>query len=376
MKSLSLHINGQLISASVEPRTSLADFLREIAALTGAHVGCEHGVCGACTVMIDGKPERSCITYAVQVEDRDVRSIEGFDTDNVMNALRNEFSKQHALQCGYCTPGMLITARDIVLRLGDPGEDRIREELAGNLCRCTGYAGIVRAIQNVGRAQETSSHRPTIASNFDTQTSAPSNLTFDTATADPASTRTVKSSRIKVAQSFVIESDIGRTWDLFQDVPKIAACIPGAELTSCDDRNWTGRIQVKIGPVRASMRGAGAYGLDPERKSGLLRGSGTDVLSRSRIDGTLEFTLKELSAQSTQVDVSLSYAVQGVLAHFSRSAIMHDFINGILRRFAANCEAAMSGKAQDDHAPKNTRSILERLASVLGFLFGHLNRHR
>ncbi|HSD41931.1 MAG TPA: (2Fe-2S)-binding protein [Burkholderiales bacterium] len=147
--ALSLKVNGALAEAQVEPRTSLADCLREHLMLTGTNVGCEHGVCGACTVLIDGAPARSCITLAVACDGADVRTIEGLDDDPVAVALREAFAAEHALQCGYCTPGMLVTARDIVTRLPDADEPRVREELAGNLCRCTGYVGIVRAILRV-----------------------------------------------------------------------------------------------------------------------------------------------------------------------------------------------------------------------------------
>jgi aerobic carbon-monoxide dehydrogenase small subunit len=149
VQTITLHVNGQLLSAPAEPRTHLADHLREQLGLTATHIGCEHGVCGACTLEIDGAPARSCITYAVACEGAEVRTLEGFEHDPVMAQLREAFSAEHALQCGYCTPGMLITARDIVLRLPQADETRIRHELAGNLCRCTGYRGIVRAIQRV-----------------------------------------------------------------------------------------------------------------------------------------------------------------------------------------------------------------------------------
>ncbi|MGQ0655557.1 MAG: (2Fe-2S)-binding protein [Betaproteobacteria bacterium] len=142
-------VNGRRVEAEVEPRTSLADFLREREGLTGTNLGCEHGVCGACTLEIDGAPARSCIAYAVACDGAEVRTIEGFAEDAVMEKLRRAFTAEHALQCGYCTPGMLMTARDIVLRLPDADEARIRLELSGNLCRCTGYVGIVRAIQRV-----------------------------------------------------------------------------------------------------------------------------------------------------------------------------------------------------------------------------------
>lgn len=149
MKTITLHVNGREAGAPAESRTSLADHLREGLHLTGTHVGCEHGVCGACTVELDGVPVRSCITYAVACEGRRVRTIEGFDDDALMAQLREAFSAEHALQCGYCTTGMLVTAQDIVRRLPAADESRIRLELAGNLCRCTGYRGIVRAIARV-----------------------------------------------------------------------------------------------------------------------------------------------------------------------------------------------------------------------------------
>ena len=149
MKDIALQVNGRAVTASVEPRTQLADFLRDHLLLTGTHIGCEHGICGACTLEIDGAPARSCITYAVTCDKASIRTIEGFDNDAVMSALREAFSTEHALQCGYCTPGMLIVARDIVTRLPDADESRVRKELSGNLCRCTGYAGIVRAIMRV-----------------------------------------------------------------------------------------------------------------------------------------------------------------------------------------------------------------------------------
>jgi len=149
VKIVALTVNGKPVEAAVEPRTHLADFLRERLRLTGTNLGCEHGVCGACTLMIDGAPARSCITFAAACAGAEVRTIEGFDDDALMERLRQAFTAEHALQCGYCTPGMLVTAYDIVMRLPDADEARVREELAGNLCRCTGYVGIVRAILQV-----------------------------------------------------------------------------------------------------------------------------------------------------------------------------------------------------------------------------------
>ncbi|QSN64376.1 MULTISPECIES: (2Fe-2S)-binding protein [unclassified Caballeronia] len=149
IKTIELIVNRAPVADRVEPRTSLADFLREQRMLCGTNIGCEQGVCGACTLEVDGMPTRSCITPAVTCAGSTVRTIEGFDDDATMNELRAAFSAEHALQCGYCTPGMLMTARDIVTRLPDADDARVRLELSGNLCRCTGYVGIVRAIRRV-----------------------------------------------------------------------------------------------------------------------------------------------------------------------------------------------------------------------------------
>ncbi len=149
MTTIELTVNDKLFYGEVEPRMHLADFLRDKLLLTGTNLGCEQGVCGACTIMINGAPARSCIVFSATCDSADVRTIEHFDKDPVMQELRSAFSAEHALQCGYCTPGMLVTAWDIVTRVPDADEARIRYELAGNLCRCTGYDGIVRAIYSV-----------------------------------------------------------------------------------------------------------------------------------------------------------------------------------------------------------------------------------
>ena len=151
MTTIRMRINGAAIADEVPPRLSLADFLRERRNLTGTHLGCEHGVCGACTVLVDDAPARSCLMLAVACDDRTVETIEGFAGDPIMAALRRNFHQHHALQCGFCTPAMLITALDLIRR-GRAGSERdIREGLAGNICRCTGYTNIVTAIAEAAK---------------------------------------------------------------------------------------------------------------------------------------------------------------------------------------------------------------------------------
>jgi aerobic-type carbon monoxide dehydrogenase small subunit (CoxS/CutS family) len=144
---ITVSLNGTAFSDEVEPRTLLSDFIRHQAGLTGTHVGCEHGACGACTVALDGEPVRSCLMLAVQADGRAVRTVEGLaEAGGELSALQRAFTRHHALQCGFCTPGFLISAEALLRRCPDPSERQVREQLAGNLCRCTGYEGIVAAV--------------------------------------------------------------------------------------------------------------------------------------------------------------------------------------------------------------------------------------
>ena len=139
-------VNGKSYEANVEPRTTLADCLRHSLGLTGTHVGCEHGVCGACTVILDGAPVRSCLMFAVQVDGAEITTVEGLANGDELSPLQAAFRKHHALQCGFCTPGILTTMHVLLSEEPDADADRIREVLSGNICRCTGYIQIVDAI--------------------------------------------------------------------------------------------------------------------------------------------------------------------------------------------------------------------------------------
>jgi 2-furoyl-CoA dehydrogenase 2Fe-2S iron sulfur subunit len=143
-------LNGRKVAAEAEPRMLLSDFIRHALGATGTHVGCEHGVCGACTVLIDGVATRSCLTLAVQAEGREVKTVEGLAGANgALNPLQQAFRDNHALQCGFCTPGILMSFTDYLARNPHPSEAEIRDVLSGHLCRCTGYAGIVKAVRQV-----------------------------------------------------------------------------------------------------------------------------------------------------------------------------------------------------------------------------------
>jgi aerobic carbon-monoxide dehydrogenase small subunit len=147
LRAIKVTVNGVAYERTVDPRLLLSDFLRHTLGLTGTHVGCEHGVCGACTVLVDGDSMRSCLLFAVQVDGAAVETVESLGTIGSLNALQEAFHEHHALQCGFCTPGMLITATDLIRKYPLASDDDIREGLSGNLCRCTGYEHIVRAVR-------------------------------------------------------------------------------------------------------------------------------------------------------------------------------------------------------------------------------------
>jgi aerobic carbon-monoxide dehydrogenase small subunit len=152
--AISLQVNGEPVEAHVLPRLNLADFLREHLRLTGTHVGCEHGVCGACTVRVNGDIVRACLMLAVQAEAALVETIEGLSDSGEVADLQNAFRERNALQCGYCTPGMLITAQDLLVQRAEPSREQIREHLSGNYCRCTGYQAIVDAVEATARSRK------------------------------------------------------------------------------------------------------------------------------------------------------------------------------------------------------------------------------
>ncbi len=151
--SISLDVNGERVDTSVLPRLNLADFLREHLKLTGTHVGCEHGVCGACTVRVDGEIVRACLMLAVQANNASVETIEGLSDSGEIADLQAAFRDRNALQCGFCTPAMLMAAQDLLKQNAAPDREQIREHLSGNYCRCTGYQAIVDAVESTARAR-------------------------------------------------------------------------------------------------------------------------------------------------------------------------------------------------------------------------------
>ena len=365
---VSLTVNGRPVEAAVEPRTHLADFVRDACRLTGTHLGCEHGVCGACTMLVDGAPIRSCITQAVACDGADVRTIEGFDDDPLMQALREAFTRHHALQCGYCTPGMLITAHDVVRRLPGAGEDRVREELAGNLCRCTGYVGIVDAVRSVladPPKQDTETRRP--ESPAPVEASSP--LSPDSA--DPRGARDAdrtetpdappeapgvsrETRRIHAAaiprttgseHEVAIATAPDVLWPVLRDVATVVRCLPGASLdgpASADPLSVG--MTVAIGPMRARFDGTARVAFDDRQRTATIKGSGHDTRSRTTSEGRIELSVRPSPAGGTILALRLRYALKGPLAQLGRGALVDAVVEQLLGRFADNLSAVVEGR--------------------------------
>jgi carbon-monoxide dehydrogenase small subunit len=147
-RAIRVTVNGKSYEATVEPRTTLVDFLRHQLSLTGTHVGCEHGVCGACTVLWNGRPVRSCIMLAVQADQSELTTVEGLSRNGELHPVQQAFLEEHGLQCGFCTPGFLVSISELLDRNPKPSDDEIKETLGGHICRCTGYENIVRAVRS------------------------------------------------------------------------------------------------------------------------------------------------------------------------------------------------------------------------------------
>ena len=332
-KNLTLTVNGDPHRVQVTDRTQLAEVLRDHLDLTGTHVGCEQGVCGACTVMVDGKPIRSCITFAQSIDGAQIETIEGYAGDPVMVKIRDAFSRHHALQCGFCTPGMLATSLDILNRFPSPSEEIIRHELSGNLCRCTGYQGIVQAIADVAEQLEVEGVAPSRPGCSETATKADFVIfTPEFANAPVLNARKSQSLVRTEGNWTVVERPIslshplGKVWALFSDVKRVAECVPGASLSDMDGPNFKGEVAISFGPIKARFGGSGSFEANESDHSGFLLGQGADKGGQSNVKGELHYVLTpDETGSFTDVAVKFRFQLQGMLAQFNRPELVTGF---------------------------------------------------
>ena len=445
MKTIRLTVNGESCTAGVADRTQLAELLRDHLHLTGTHLGCEHGVCGACTVLLDGKPIRSCITYAQACEGATVVTVEGLGDDSTGRALREAFARHHALQCGFCTPGMLITAWDIVTRLAPVDEAAIRHELSGNLCRCTGYMGIVAAVRDVALQHRSAvpdhtdaaksagvqladdaavvaapaiarghgSSEPT-ATPSDGETGPPATGRRDTghspaSTASPASSQSPASSASSAShvvafepfeidpghpadadspttgptgtgaarpmtradgwtaleREFTMPHSADALWTLFEDLPRVAECLPGVHVESADSDRFSGRAEIRFGPVGAAFHGGGTRETDAERRTGVISGRGSDARGHATLDAELRYAMSGDETNGpeprTRVEVGIRFRIQGGLAQFNRGDLVESFADAMLAEFVRNCDRRLAGEEVRSGAGAGGFALLWRM---------------
>jgi aerobic carbon-monoxide dehydrogenase small subunit len=384
MTVTSLTVNGRAITADIPPRTHLADFIREYGGLTGTHLGCEHGICGACTVEIDGQIARSCITFAVSCDGAAIRTIEGFDGDPLMVRLRQAFQEEHALQCGYCTPGMLIAAHDLVRRRAAKTEREIRTAMSGNLCRCTGYAGIIAAIARVANEELARQTGPLpggllgpVGSFAETPPESPESklpsgaappkapaLPHQKPRETPIEVRTgapeERDGQTILTQVFILPHPAAKVWDRMRDLDALVSCLPGAELETpqTPDGKFEGSIALSLGPIRPTFRGRGRFTVSSSARTGEIIGEGNEKRGVSRASGRMFFSASHESAEATRVSVEVSYKLTGPLAQFARPTLVAGIISEVGTVFAANLNNIVSGR----HFSAKSRTLGLRVA--------------
>jgi len=407
---VSLRINDEPVNASIEARKSLGDFLREDRRLTGLHLACEHGVCGACNVYIDGDLSRSCTTLAVTCDGASVRTIEGFDDDALTNRLRAAFSQAHALQCGFCTPGMLLAARDIVKRFPGADEALVRRELSGNLCRCTGYAGIVQAILAVAgdaAAAESADGMDVLevaASRAEPGRLPAADMQAFAPRPEPDSPEPVREVKAPAAVELAQAGDMASisrqfelplprdvVWQFFADLRSVASCMPGMAVEEIlDAQHLKGVFSVKVGPIRAAFATSAAITRDDAQYCGQVQSEGNDRLTRSKAVSRIDYRLEPApDGRGTLVRVTAAFRISGRLAEFSRTEIVLALANQLTERFAFNVEQKLAdprsnaAQAAGEQAARDSGGlelglgsvIWQVIRSIVRALLGRLRRH-
>ncbi len=386
METVALTLNGRAVAVEVEPRTNLADFVRDGCDATGTHIGCEHGVCGACTILVDGEPARACLSFAAACAGAEVTTIEGLDDDEVTAELRAAFNREHALQCGFCTPGMLVSSRDLVLRLSEPDEARIRLGLAGNLCRCTGYAGIVKAVAAVIADRRARGIAPGAAPRplgpvgaRAGAGGAPAKMAeaAPVAAAPAAAAPRDLAEGFKPAhvfeQSFEVAFPPAQVFAFFADIREVAACLPGAVVDRVPEpERVEGGMKVKLGPISTTFRGTARVTRDDATRSGVILGAGGD--GRSSTQGEIRYRVLEGAAPGTaRVELAVGYTLKGPLAQFGRPGLVREVAGRLIAAFSANLDARLKGApapAAAEGGLDPLRLLLSLLARRLKALFG------
>lgn len=374
-----LTVNGTPAVLRLPPRHTLADALRDHLGLTGTHLGCEHGVCGMCTVMVDGEAARACLLFACQLDGSEVVTVEGLGRPDALHPLQESFGHHHALQCGFCTPGFLMSSYDLLSHKPGIAEEEIPEELSGVICRCTGYRNIVSAVVETSREYPEGvpepgncAHRALVGRAGGQAAGLPGGAegTSDAQRADAASQDVeivLPDSDPTVSVEVTTDLDVPfeKVWRVLDDVHLLARCLPGAELTEdLGNEHYTGRARVAVGPIKLSFTGV-AHITEHDRESGRIR-----VLAQGQDTGGAQTQADiTLVAESTETGTGLqadaAVYLTGRIAQFGR-ALAGDISRRMFEQFADSVkQAATSGQAPTTPAgaPSALRLVTGTLAT-------------
>ncbi|MEJ2860790.1 xanthine dehydrogenase family Fe-S subunit [Actinomycetospora flava] len=374
---VTMTVNGREVTLAVSPRTTLSDVLRDRLGLTGTHVGCEHGVCGMCTVLLDGEAVRACLLFAVQCEGAALTTVEGLGSADDQHPLQQAFSHHHGLQCGFCTPGMLMSAYDL-LAGGTYAQESLPEDMSGVLCRCTGYRGILAAVADVAREHPDGVPPPRAA--------VPPALTgrLGNVSGVASQTTSVRSATRSIPEITVpsgpptatvdvrreLTAGVDDVWAVLADMDRLAACLPGAEMTEdLGDDRYRGRAVVALGPVSLRFEGlAHVVEHDPSTHRMRVLAQGADR-GGSSTQAVIRLAADANDGGGTTLTADADVHLTGRVAQFGR-ALAGDVSRRLFEQFAdAVDEAAHTGRA-----PTRTTSplrlalaaLLARLRRLLG----------
>ncbi|GAA4853076.1 2Fe-2S iron-sulfur cluster-binding protein [Actinomycetospora corticicola] len=347
-------VNGTETTVEVSPRMHLGDVLRERLGLTGTHLGCEHGVCGMCTVLLDGEAARACLLFAVQCEGAEIVTVEGLGTPDDQHPLQQAFSAHHALQCGFCTPGMLMSSYDLLANAPEAAAENLPEAMSGVLCRCTGYRGILAAVSDVAESYPDGVPEP--------RGCAPRMLVGRTSpgagtAAEEAGTAAPQLTEVRLPTgppSAVVDvtsqlaSPVDRVWGVLTDFDLLARCLPGAQLVeSYDEDRHRGRATVALGPVKLSFEGlAQVVERDPDAHRLRFHGQGRDT-GGSATAADVVLHASPTADGGTELSAHADVHLSGRVAQFGR-ALAGDVSRRLFEQFAAGVdEAAETGSVSE-----------------------------
>ncbi|MGI6872099.1 xanthine dehydrogenase family Fe-S subunit [Amycolatopsis sp. 3B14] len=365
-------VNGTAAVLSLPARVTLADALRDHLGLTGTHVGCEHGVCGMCTVLVDGDAARACLLFAVQLDGADVVTVEGLGRPDDLHPLQEAFGRNHALQCGFCTPGFLMSSYDLLSNQPEVTEEELPAELSGVICRCTGYRNILTAVRETRQAHPDGipapgncAHRALVGraghGGGTTDGREATDETEDTRRMDIVLPDGDPTIAVDIGTEIGVPVDA--VWRVFDDVSLLARCLPGAELTGdLGEDHYAGRARVSVGPIKLAFKGV-AHVVEHDRAGQRLR-----VLAQGQDTGgaqtQADIVLRtEATATGTVMRAKADVYLTGRIAQFGR-ALAGDVSRRMFEQFAdALREAATSGQAPS--GPVEAPSALKLLFAPL-----------